>query len=175
MPIFQKLLDQMTTAEETTPLQAELIKDTCDDDKRIAYYWMSQAETRDGKIVKDCYGHIIREAPMEDGAHHFMLKTGRKVGFRHMDKEGKRTGHANVVGVGTVVDSVVTSRGLQKALAAQCGGTCDLPVGWLVGLYFEDPTVWAAVKAGLLPEASWGGDGKIRVVEVDADLLTTTA
>lgn len=170
----RSLLDKMATAEAKAPtgrrvIAAQLVKS--DDEKRIGYYWLSVVETKEGKLLQDSYGHVIKESAMEDGSHFFM-KHHRKVGFRHMDANGQRTGSDNVVKVGTVTASMPLTKELAAALGIPAG---TLPVGWLVGVSFEDEDVWQAAKAGLLPEASLGGDGAMEEVDIPEDMLTTTA
>lgn len=140
-----------------------------DDEKRIAYYWLSQVETKAGKLCRDAYGHIIREGVLEDTAHYFM-KTSRVAAYRHMDKDGKRRseGGGPAAPVGTVVGSWVTTRQWQQAIGLEAGA---LPVGWMVAVHVENEDVWQAIKRGDLPCMSLGGMGELREVEVDSDML----
>jgi hypothetical protein len=120
-----------------------------DEENQVVYGWASLIEKDDQPII-DNQGDIIREPVLIKAAHGF-ISDARKGGFMHMDG----------VQVGTVVESMVMTRDLQKALGI------DLKkVGWLIGMKVTNEKVWKAVKAGDFPEFSIGGEG----VRVEAEL-----
>lgn len=138
------------------------------DEKRLASYWLSQVETADGLIVKDCYDHVIPVSVLEDAAVYFMLNH-RVAAYRHLDKDGKRGATAGpVVGHGVVVGSWVTSRDWQAAVGLPEGA---LPVGWMVQTFVEKDSTWAEIKAGTLPDMSLGGDGALVPVDLPASAI----
>lgn len=113
-----------------------------DTEKRIVYGWASVVE-KDGKAVVDHQGDIISIDEIEKAAHKFLTDC-RVAGDSHITK-----------GVGHLVESVVFSKELQKALDINLGQT-----GWFVGFKVTSDEVWERVKKGELSMFSIGGTGK---------------
>ena len=113
-----------------------------DEEKQIVYGWASVVE-KNGDAVVDQQGDIISIDEIEKAAHRFLTDC-RVAGDSHIVK-----------GVGHLVESVVFSRDLQKALDIDLGQS-----GWFVGFKVTDPDVWDRVKKGELSMFSIGGTGK---------------
>lgn len=128
-------------------IQAEIAKEfnTPDTLKHgLVYGWASIIE-KDGQVVTDHEGDRIEPDELMKGAHDF-IQNSRQGGVLH-DEYGNHIGH--------VVESVVFSKELQKAL------NIDLKkVGWLIGYKITDPRVKVLVKSGLLKSFSIGGKGR---------------
>jgi hypothetical protein len=113
--------------------------------------WASIIE-KDGQIITDHQGDRITPEELTAAAHDFIANS-RQGGVLH-DEFGKNIGH--------IVESVVMTRELQKAL------DIDLKkAGWLITYKVEDPRVKAMVKAGVLKSFSIGGKGHREAVDVD--------
>lgn len=117
--------------------------------KGLVYGWASVIE-KDGKIVTDHEGDRIDIEDLTDAAHNFITKS-RNGGVLH-DEYGHHIGH--------IVESVIFSKQLQKALGIDLG-----KVGWLIGYQITDPRVKMMVKGGLLKSFSVGGKGRRVPVE----------
>lgn len=114
-------------------------------EKRIAYGWFSVIEEK-GKTVVDHHGDVIGEDTLVEAAHQYVQKY-RAGKVMHSGEQ-----------VGEVVESVVFTKELQKALGI------DLKkVGWFGGIKFSDEKQWARVKSGELREFSIGGFSRKRV------------
>lgn len=121
-------------------LTGEIFK--IDPDQRLVYGWASVIEENDDPVV-DLQGDVIKVEALTTAAHDFMEE--RAGGVMHEDFGGH---------IGTVVESMVFSRELQKALGI------DLKkVGWLIALKVTDDRVWKDVKDGTLKAFSIGGVG----------------
>lgn len=110
-----------------------------DDDMRVAYGWASVTE-EGGRTVTDQQGDQIDVPDLIDAAHDFMLSS-RNAGDMH-----------DVMGVGKVVESMVFSPDVQKALGIELG-----KVGWFIAMKISDADVWTRVKSGELGAFSIGG------------------
>jgi hypothetical protein len=117
-----------------------------DPELRTVWGWVSVIE-EGGVPVVDSQGDVIGEDVLLTAAHDFM-KTHRVGGFMHLKKAGA------AVRVGDVVESVVFTKDLQKALGIDLGR-----VGWLAATAVEHPAVWDLAKRGLLTGYSLGGTG----------------
>lgn len=113
-------------------------------EKGLVYGWASVIE-KDGQIVTDHEGDRIEIDELTQAAHNFISKS-RNGGILH-DESGHHIGH--------IVESVVFSKELQKALGIDLG-----KVGWLVGYQIVDPRVKMLAKSGMLKAFSIGGKGK---------------
>lgn len=131
---------------ETT---AQIVKR--DDDKQIAYGWASIFEVG-GKPVVDRQGDMISAEEIRKTAHSF-VQHSRVAKVLH---EGDATG--------TIVESMVLDRDVQKALGIDLGKS-----GWWIGMHIPNPDIWARVKSGELPAFSIGGRGRRREVTSDAE------
>ena len=111
-------------------------------EKQIVYGWASVVE-KDGKAVVDHQGDIISIDEIEKAAHQFLTDC-RVAGDSHITK-----------GVGHLVESIVFSNELQKALGIDLG-----QAGWFVGFKVTSDEVWKRIKKGELSMFSIGGSGK---------------
>lgn len=119
---------------------AEITK--LDDDEQVAYGWVTVYE-ENGQPVVDRQGHRISEAEVVKMAHKFAS-----------DSRVAKTMHSGDQ-VGGVVESIVLTRDLQKALGIDLG-----KAGWFIGMKVDSSAVWKRVKAGELRGFSIGGKGR---------------
>lgn len=124
--------------EATSPTAVDGIA-KIDEDQRIVWGWASMANLN-GQPVIDSQQDIIAVEDLQFAAHDFMRES-RVGGQMH-----------KVFGIGTVVDSIVLTKGLQDALGIDLGHE-----SWLIGLHVTDDAAWARVKSGELREFSIGG------------------
>lgn len=110
-----------------------------DKDKMLAFGWFSVIE-EDGKAVVDSHGDVILEDTLMEAAHNFITES-RSGKVMH---QGRR--------VADVVESVVFTKDLQKALGIDLG-----LVGWFGAMKFRDSKIWEKVKSGELSAFSIGG------------------
>jgi hypothetical protein len=111
--------------------------------KGLVYGWASVIE-KDGNTVVDHDKDWTTEEELTKAAHDYI--THRTGGVLH-DEKGKQ--------IGEIVESLVFSKDLQKALGI------DLKkVGWLIGYQIHDNRVRALAQKGLLKSFSIGGAGK---------------
>ncbi|MGO8867021.1 MAG: XkdF-like putative serine protease domain-containing protein [Alphaproteobacteria bacterium] len=115
----------------------------------ILYGWGSVIE-RGGVPIVDRQDDIVPEETLVRAVHEFMSKS-RVGGALHIHTDENGT----PLKVGEIVESVVLTRDLQKALGIDCG-----QVGWLVGFKIDDPAVRKVVQGGGLLEFSIGGKGQ---------------
>lgn len=110
-----------------------------DPDQMKIWGWASVVEI-DGKQVVDKQGDVIYPEDLQKAAHDYVLYS-RQMGDMH-----------ERVGTGRLVESVVFTADLQKALGI------DLKkVGWFVGFKVDDADLWKNIKGGKMPEFSIGG------------------
>lgn len=110
-----------------------------DDEERMIWGWASVIE-EDGTVVTDKQGDKIELAELSNAAREFM-KFYRVGGDMH-----------DVMGTGDIVESIVFTPDLQKALGI------DLKkVGWFIGYHVTSDDVWKRVKSGDLKAFSFGG------------------
>lgn len=108
-------------------------------DQQMVYGWASVIE-ENGRTITDSQDDQIVLAELTKAAHDFMLYF-REGGNMHAE-----------MGVGKVVESLVLTKDLQKALGI------DLKkVGWLIGMKVSDAAVWKRIKDGELRAFSVGG------------------
>ena len=110
-----------------------------DEEKRLVYGFASVIK-EDGEYVVDSHGDVIEESELLEAAHTFMSDF-RSGNVMH---EGNK--------VGEVVESVVFTEDLQKALGIELN-----KVGWLIAYKVDDTKVWKDVKGGKLSMFSIGG------------------
>ncbi len=113
---------------------------------RTVWGWASVIE-EDGQPVVDLQGDVITEPDLLQAAHAFS------------DVRAIKAMHAGQP-IGVLVESLVFTHALQKALGVDLG-----LVGWLIGARIDDAAAWEAVKSGQLPAFSIGGTG-VRVPHV---------
>jgi len=123
-----------------------------DDSLRTVWGWASLA-TQDGQPVVDLQGDIIAVEELQKAAHEFM-DASRTGGIMHI-KDGD-----TAVKIGTVVDSIVLTSDVQKALGIAL--PCE---GWWIGVKVHDDSVWRDVQSGKLGAFSIGGSGVRTAVE----------
>ena len=141
----------MTDATETgitVSLDATILK--ADDEQRIVYGWVS-VYAENGTQVVDRQGDQISEAEVVKMAHRFVTEA-RVAKRMHGGSED-----------GTVVESVVLTADLQKALGISLGKE-----GWLIGMHVKDDDAWEAVKGGKIKGLSIGGKG-VRIRDKSAE------
>lgn len=109
------------------------------DEKQIVYGFASVIEV-DGEALVDKHGDIIDEETLTQAAHLFMTdyRSGKAM---HKGED-----------VGEIVESIVFTKDLQKALGIDLG-----VVGWFVGYQVHDEKIWKQVKDGELSMFSIGG------------------
>lgn len=131
--------------EDDFEVTAEIAK-TSDDELRVVWGWASVA-TVGGRPVIDHEGDIIPVAELQKAAHEFMAKS--RIGGVDHSYEGD-----DPVQIGEVVDSVVLTRDVQKALGVDLGRE-----GWWVGVKIHDDAIWQGIKDGQYAAFSIGGSG----------------
>jgi hypothetical protein len=114
-------------------------------DQRIVYGWASVATER-GTPVIDREGDVMELSVLQKGVHAFMQS--RALGVMHND-----------VGLGEVVDSIVLTADVQKALGVDLRRE-----GWFVGVHVTDDATWARVQSGELRAFSLGGVGGVELL-----------
>lgn len=117
--------------------QVHIVK--IDVEKRMVWGWASVV-TKGGVPVVDIQDDIIEMDELEKAAWDFM-ESSRMGAERH-----------TIMSVGTVVDSIVFSAPVQKALGIDLGKE-----GWFVGVHFDNDSTWDKVKKGELKMFSIGG------------------
>lgn len=126
-----------------------------DDELRVVYGWASIVQ-KDGKPVIDAQGDIVPVIELQKAAHNF-VSDARSGGVMHIkDADGK------IVKVGEIVESVIFTQDLQKALGVDLG-----QVGWFIGYRVEHDGIWDGIKKGDYPAFSIGGGGFRMEVDVD--------
>jgi hypothetical protein len=114
-------------------------------ERRVAYGWASVVE-RGGRAVIDAQGDVIAVEDLIDAAHGFMAKAATAGVMHHRLADG------TPMAVGRVVESLVLTADVQKALGVDLG-----LIGWFVGLKIDSDPVWAAIKDGTVRAFSIGG------------------
>lgn len=117
-----------------------------DVDQGLVYGWASVVE-KDGVSVVDTQGDIITEEELVKAAHAFITKS-RVAKVMHSGEP-----------VGTIVESMVFTREVQKTLGIELDN-----IGWFIGMKVEDPAIKKAIRKGELAAFSIGGKAKERKV-----------
>lgn len=110
-----------------------------DKEKRLAFGWFSVIEIK-GKTVVDSHGDVILEDTLMEAAHNHIIQS-RAGKVMHQGRK-----------IGDIVESVVFTKDLQKALGIDLG-----KVGWFGAMKIHDEKVWEKVKSGELSSFSIGG------------------
>lgn len=133
----------MAQANDSKGQAVSIVK--MDDDLRVVWGWASVI-TDKGKVVVDHHGDTITEADLLKAAHGF-------AGIRRIKAMHKGDP------IGEMVESVVMTPALQKALGIDLGLT-----GWLIAAKITDDTAWKQIKDGKMPAFSIGGRGRREVL-----------
>lgn len=148
MATLEAELDTLVT-EQTTAL-VPITK--VDKDNRLVYGWALVNKTDNGsglELVIDRQGDIVEDDTLLATAHGYIA-----------DQRDAKVVHKGQV-VGQVVESLVLTEDIQKALGINLGQT-----GWFIGMRIDDDATLAEVDAGNLPMFSVGGTGnRIPVAE----------
>lgn len=116
-----------------------------DDSLRTVYGWAS-VSSADGAMVTDHQDDQISDGEIVKAAHEFMASS-RLGGLLHA-RDDAGMAHRG----GEIVESLVLSADIQKALGVELGRT-----GWFIGYRVADDDAWALVKDGTLKAFSIGG------------------
>jgi hypothetical protein len=140
-------------AEATTSFRAlvevDLEKSAGELKDGLVWGWASIIE-KDGNVVTDCQGDRISEDELMKGAHDFMANS-RVGGALHMYDQADPT---KPLCGGEVIESLVFTKALQKALGVDLG-----KVGWLIGYKVSSDVIKRAAASGVLKSFSIGGKG----------------
>ena len=109
------------------------------EDLRVVYGWASVI-TEKGEQVIDLQDDKIAELTLVKAAHDYV--TAARVA--KLEHDG--------VAIGEIVESVVFTDDLQKALGIDLGRQ-----GWFIGMKINDDAIWAAAKRGEFAAFSIGG------------------
>lgn len=131
-----------TTVTFTVPISKT------DESLHTVYGWAT-VNAEAGQMITDHQGDQISDAEMTKAAHEF-VSSSRHGGLLHAQK-ADGTVHAG----GEVVESMVLTQDLQKALGFDLGKT-----GWFVGYHVSDPDAWELVKSKTLKAFSIGGKAR---------------
>lgn len=112
-----------------------------DEEQRLVYGW-ALVTTERGTPLIDLQRDVVDTVELQKSVHEFM-DGPRDLGRMHTD-----------IGVGKVVESIVFSADVQKALGIDLGME-----GWFVGVHVEDDATWQLAKTGRLRMFSIGGSG----------------
>lgn len=143
-----KSFDQAIQAPASTAIAADdpteplfsIVK--TDLEERMIWGWGSVITVK-GEPVVDRQQDIIELSELKQAVYHFM-DNHRVGGEMH-----------KLLGVGTVVESLVFSAELQKALKIDLGKE-----GWFVGVRVDNDATWERVKKGELRSFSLGGSAE---------------
>lgn len=126
---------------KTGEVEVTMALEKIEDDQRMAWGWAS-VTTRNGQPLEDLQGDVIETEELQKAVHEFVRKK-RIMGEMH-----------TVIGTGDIVDSIVFTDDIQKALGIDLGKE-----GWFVGVHVTSDSTWARVKKGELRGFSLGGFG----------------
>lgn len=135
-------------ADDSFSLGVEFFKGREADAKMGRVWGWASVIEKDGKPVIDHQGDMIEPEELVKAAHDFITNS-RTAGVMHSRADGQP------VKIGHVVESVVLTRDLQKALGINLDRA-----GWLIGMQITDPTVKQQVSDGVLKSFSIGGKGR---------------
>lgn len=110
-------------------------------ERQMIFGWASVVK-KNGEYIVDKQGDIIPIAELENAVLDYMLHS-RDHGVMH-----------EAQGTGRLVMSFLTTPEFMDAFGLT---QKDDQVGWIAGYKIEDPALWEAHKAGVLPEFSIGG------------------
>lgn len=136
---WEKQGDSWVRKEDEFTTGGEIAK--VDDERRVVWGWASVYEEA-GKAVVDLQGDVIHEDDILDAAHDFVTSSRKSLAMHQGNP------------VGTIVESLVFTLDIQKALGISLGKS-----GWLIGVHIHDEEVWKQVKSGRFRAFSIGGVG----------------
>ena len=139
---LDRALSDVTTQLRTSSPTTTHAVTKLDEERQLVYGW-ALVSTEHGEELVDRQDDVVSTDDLRDAAHDF-IKGDRTLGRMH-----------RTMGVGEVVESVVLSKGLQRALGIDLGVE-----GWFVGVHVSDPETWQSVKKGELRMFSIGGSGE---------------
>ena len=121
-----------------------------DPDKQRVWGWASVVVTKAGHPVVDADEDIIEPEELEQAVYDFVLE------FRDMGEMHKGSSK------GRLIESIVFTKEKTQLLGISDG---VLPVGWWVGFYVEDKTIFEKIKSGQMSMFSIQG----RAERINAD------
>lgn len=127
---------------EPTDIRFETEIAKLDQDQRLVYGWAT-IYRQNGQPVIDRQGDQISEAEVVKMAHRF-VDEARIAKAMHQGQT-----------VGSVVESLVLTEAIQKALGIDLG-----KAGWFIGMHIDDDAAWQKVKTGEWRTLSIGGQGR---------------
>lgn len=113
-----------------------------DQAQQVVFGWAGQYVDVDGQPIVDLQGDIIEPSEIEKASFGY-LTDHRASGIMH---EGKAVGH--------IVASLVTTPDVVKAFF---GDDVKMPVGWIIGVKYDNPAIFKRVVDGELPMFSIQG------------------
>jgi hypothetical protein len=126
-----------------------------DDDLQIVWGWASVIE-ENGQAVIDLQGDVIEPSELMKAAHEF-VSSSRQGGFMHT-----KAADGSLIEVGEVLDSMVFTREVQKALDIDLG-----MVGWFIGMRVDDTEIWKRIRSGQMRAFSIGATGIRTAAEIN--------
>lgn len=127
----------------------EFVKRTLNKEQRLVTGWASVSIDENGAPVVDTEDHIVPVSELQSAVHSLMSAGGGMVGGNH-----------EVEGLGPIVDSLVLTSDIRKALGMGAGEE-----GWLVTVRVDDDAAWEKVKSGKFPAFSIRGEAELHEVE----------
>lgn len=115
------------------------------DDQNLVFGWANVSILDDGNIPIDWQGDITAPYVLEDAAYEFVLNY-RETGEMH---EGECKGQ--------LIESVMFTEEKMAAIGIPLG---TIPVGWWVGFYIPDDSVFEKIKSGQYKMFSIQGKAK---------------
>ena len=126
-----------------------------DDALQVVWGWASVVE-ENGRPIIDLQGDVIEPGELMKAVHEF-VSSSRTGGYMHAKAED-----GTAIQVGEVVESIVFTADLQKALGIDLGR-----VGWFIGMHVPDQGIWKQIRAGTMGAFSIGARGVRTAAEVD--------
>lgn len=140
LELLVKLDDEDGGSGKNFTMKSKVVK--MDEDQHLVYGWASVVE-ENGNPVTDHHGDLIEPDELTKAAHEFVSEY-RKAKVMH-----------NGASIGEIVESIVFSHDIQKALGINLN-----KVGWFIGMKVHDDEVWKSFKSGELEMFSIGGHGE---------------
>lgn len=117
--------------------------------QQIVFGWAGQYLDEKGAPLEDLQGDVIDPSEIEKASYDYLLKS-RDSGIMH---EGKS--------VGKIVASLVTTPEVVKAFF---GPDVKVPVGWIIGVKYDDAKVFKRVVDGELKMFSIQGSSEVEEI-----------
>jgi hypothetical protein len=131
-----------------------------DEDQRLVTGWASVIANADGSPVVDSQDDIIELDDLVKAVQDFMRADGERIGCVLHERVTRADGSVVPRRIGTIVESLIVTPELKKALALPA----ETPIGWIVTAKVDDDETWERVKSGEL--AAWSIGGKAEREEV---------